>query len=47
MGYRVVKKAYNMFSRFNTACDGRTDRGTDGRTDGRPAYSYYVRHYTL
>jgi len=32
MGYRVVKKAYNiMFSRFDTipACDGQTDGQTD------------------
>jgi len=34
MGYRVVKKHDNMFSRFDTvpACDGRTD----GRTDVQP-----------
>ena len=31
MGYRVVRKHDNIFSRFDTvpACDGRTDRRTD------------------
>ena len=34
MGYRVVKKHDNMFSRFDRvpACDGQTDRRTDGQT---------------
>jgi len=34
----------NIFSRFDTvpACD----RQTDGRTDGRPAYIYYVLQHT-
>ena len=36
------RKLHNIFSRFDTvpACDGRTDR----QTDGRPAYIYYVLH---
>ena len=31
MGYRVVKKADNVFSRFDTlpACDGQTDGQTE------------------
>ena len=35
MGYRVVRKHDNMFSRFDTmpTCDGQTDRRTDRQTD--------------
>jgi len=39
MGYRVVKKAWQYIQPFwYSASVWRTD----GRTDGRPAYIYYV-----
>jgi len=45
MGYRVVKKAYNiMFSRFDTipACDGQTDGQTDVQAIAKTCVSYAI-----
>ena len=44
MGYRVAKKAWRYVQPFwYSASVWRMDRRTDGQTDGRPAYIYYVR----
>jgi len=43
-GLSCGEESMTMFSRFDTvpASDGRTNRRTDGQTDGRPAYIYYT-----